>query len=133
MNPSFRNYRIPAFADVPRSEIYFADTYDSFGPLGAKSMSEAPINPIAPAMANALADATGIRFCDLPFRPDRIYRPIHELERPVALKTILDVTYRNEAGRPPPNLPLVRGRDFQRYRFHCCSPLAGCGKSSISQ
>ena len=80
MNPSFRNYRIPAFADVPRSEIYFADTYDSFGPLGAKSMSEAPINPIAPAMANALADATGIRFCDLPFRPDRIYRPIHELE-----------------------------------------------------
>ncbi len=33
------------------------------------------------------------------------------------------LSYRNEAGRPPPNLPLVRGRDFQRYRFQCYSPL----------
>src|SRR6266851_7120959 len=42
---------------------------------------------------------------------------------PVTLKTILDVSYRNEAGRPPPNLPLVRGRDFHRYRFQCYSRL----------
>src|SRR5713226_1104794 len=33
------------------------------------------------------------------------------------------LSYRNEAGRPPPNLPLVRGRDFRRYRFQCYSPL----------
>src|SRR5713101_6067663 len=33
------------------------------------------------------------------------------------------LSYRNEAGRPPPNLPLVRGRDFQRYRFQCYSPV----------
>jgi putative selenate reductase molybdopterin-binding subunit len=73
VNPTFRNYRIPAFADIPRSEVYFAETTDAFGPLGAKSMSEAPINPVAPALANALADATGIRFHDLPLAPDRIY------------------------------------------------------------
>ena len=78
VNPSFRNYRIPAFADVPRSEIYFADTYDTIGPFGAKSMSEAPINPIAPALANALADATGVRFFDLPLRPDCIYRRLYD-------------------------------------------------------
>lgn len=78
VNPSFRNYRIPAFADVPHSEVYFADTFDTFGPLGAKSMSEAPINPIAPALANALADATGIRFHELPLRADSIYRRIFE-------------------------------------------------------
>jgi putative selenate reductase molybdopterin-binding subunit len=54
VNPSFRNYRIPAFADVPRSEIYFADTFDAFGRWAPKSMSEAPINPVAPALANAL-------------------------------------------------------------------------------
>jgi CO/xanthine dehydrogenase Mo-binding subunit len=79
VNPSFRNYRIPAFADVPRSEVYFANTFDAFGPLGAKSMSEAPVNPVAPALANALADATGIRFGDLPLRPDRIYARISHL------------------------------------------------------
>ena len=78
VNPQFRNYRIPAYADIPRTEVYFADTCDSTGPLGAKGMGECPINPVAPALANALEDATGIRFRDLPFRPDLIYRPIFE-------------------------------------------------------
>jgi CO/xanthine dehydrogenase Mo-binding subunit/aerobic-type carbon monoxide dehydrogenase small subunit (CoxS/CutS family) len=78
VNPQFRNYRIPAFADIPRTEIFFADTHDTVGPLGAKGMGECPINPVAPALANALADATGVRFRDLPFRPDLIYKPIFE-------------------------------------------------------
>ncbi|HEU0113107.1 MAG TPA: molybdopterin cofactor-binding domain-containing protein, partial [Thermomicrobiales bacterium] len=78
VNPQFRNYRIPAFADLPRTEIYFAETHDAAGPLGAKGMGECPINPVAPALANALQDATGIRFREMPFRPDLIYRPIFE-------------------------------------------------------
>jgi putative selenate reductase molybdopterin-binding subunit len=77
-NPTFRNYHIPAFADVPRTEILFADTFDSTGPFGAKSMSESPYNPVAAAIGNALADATGIRFCALPFRPDRIFQNLLE-------------------------------------------------------
>jgi len=79
INSTFRNYRIPAYADIQQQpEIYFANTYDAFGPLGAKSMSEAPIYPVAPALANALADATGIRFYDSSLTPDRIYRRIFE-------------------------------------------------------
>ena len=79
INPTFRNYRIPAFADVPfRTDIFFANTNDAFGPLGAKSMSEAPIYPIAPALANALTDATGVRFYSSSLTPDRIYRRILE-------------------------------------------------------
>ncbi len=79
INPTFRNYRIPAFADIlQRTEVYFADTHDAFGPLGAKSMSESPIYPIAPALANALTNATGIRFYDSSMTPDRIYRRIFE-------------------------------------------------------
>ncbi|NPD68102.1 molybdopterin-dependent oxidoreductase [Lichenicola cladoniae] len=73
VNPSLRNYRIPAFADVPPSEVHFADTYDSIGPLGAKSQGECSINPVAPAIANALASAAGVRFAHLPLTPDRIY------------------------------------------------------------
>jgi putative selenate reductase molybdopterin-binding subunit len=72
-NPALRNYRIPAFADVPPSQVFFADTYDAIGPLGAKSQGECAINPVAPAIANALADATGVRFPHLPFTPDRIF------------------------------------------------------------
>jgi CO/xanthine dehydrogenase Mo-binding subunit/aerobic-type carbon monoxide dehydrogenase small subunit (CoxS/CutS family) len=73
VNPALRNYRIPAFADVPRSEVYFADTYDTIGPLGAKSQGECAINPVAPAIANAVANATGVRFADLPLSPERIF------------------------------------------------------------
>jgi CO/xanthine dehydrogenase Mo-binding subunit/aerobic-type carbon monoxide dehydrogenase small subunit (CoxS/CutS family) len=73
INPSLRNYRIPAFADVPRSEVFFADTHDTIGPLGAKAQGEGSINPVAPAIANALRDATGVRFAHLPFTPDRIF------------------------------------------------------------
>ena len=73
VNPQLRNYRIPAYADTPHTDIFFADTVDSIGPLGAKSQGECGINPVAPAVANALADATGIRFAHLPFTPDRIF------------------------------------------------------------
>ena len=67
---------IDAPGDVPRTEVFFADTTDSIGPFGAKSMSESPYNPINAAMGNALFDATGIRFCSTPFKPDRIFRAI---------------------------------------------------------
>ena len=73
VNPQLRNYRIPAFADTPPSEVHFADTYDKIGPLGAKSQGECAINPVAPAISNALANATGTRFAHLPFTPDRIF------------------------------------------------------------
>ncbi|PXW61397.1 molybdopterin-dependent oxidoreductase [Methylobacterium sp. B4] len=70
---SLRGYPIPACADVPETEVLFADTHDQVGPLGAKSMSEAPFNPVAAALANAIRDATGARLTATPFRPDRIF------------------------------------------------------------
>jgi putative selenate reductase molybdopterin-binding subunit len=73
INPQLRNCRIPAFADVPRTEVFFADTFDKIGPLGAKAQGECAINAVAPAIANALMDATGVRFPHLPFTPDRIF------------------------------------------------------------
>ncbi len=79
---SFRSYHIPAFADVPRTEVIFADTDDKVGPLGAKSMSESPYDPVAPALANAVRNATGVRFTTLPLAPDRIYAAL--LDGPAA-------------------------------------------------
>jgi hypothetical protein len=58
---------------VPRTEVHFMETTDAIGPLGAKSMSESPFNPVAPAFANALRDATGIRFTELPVTRDRVW------------------------------------------------------------
>lgn len=75
-NPTFRGYHIPAIADVPRTEVLFADTYDSNGPSGAKSMSESPYNPVAPALANAIARATGVRMRATPFPADTLWRAL---------------------------------------------------------
>jgi CO/xanthine dehydrogenase Mo-binding subunit len=75
-NPAFRDYHIPNIADIPPIEIHFANTNDRLGPAGAKSMSESPFNPIAAALGNAIRDATGIRFYQTPFAPDRLYGPI---------------------------------------------------------
>ncbi|WP_030263302.1 molybdopterin-dependent oxidoreductase [Streptomyces violens] len=71
---TFRRYRVPAFADVPRTEVHFAAVADTIGPLGAKSMSEGPFNPVAPALANAVRDATGVRCTELPLTRDRVWR-----------------------------------------------------------
>ena len=73
---TLRNYHIPQLADVPVTEVYFADTYDELGPLGAKSMSESPYNPVAPALANAIARACGARVHQLPMTPARVWRAI---------------------------------------------------------
>ena len=74
LTDALRNYHIPQVADVPVTEVLFADTYDQFGPLGAKSMSESPYNPVAPALANAIARACGARVRDLPMTPARVWR-----------------------------------------------------------
>jgi putative selenate reductase molybdopterin-binding subunit len=71
---TFRDYRVPQMADIPVTEVLFAGTVDVLGPRGAKSMSEAPYNPVAPALANAIRDATGVRPYELPMSRDRIWR-----------------------------------------------------------
>lgn len=71
---TFRDYRVPQMADIPATEVLFADTVDGLGPRGAKSMSEAPYNPVAPALANAIRDAVGVRPRELPMSRDRVWR-----------------------------------------------------------
>jgi putative selenate reductase molybdopterin-binding subunit len=71
---ALRNYRTPKISDIPPTQVLFATTSDPLGPLGAKSMSEAPYNPVAPALANAIRDALGVRPYTLPMSRDRVWR-----------------------------------------------------------
>ncbi|MDM7883502.1 molybdopterin-dependent oxidoreductase [Curtobacterium sp. RHCKG23] len=75
---AFRSYRVPKISDVPRTEVRFAVTSDPLGPLGAKSMSEAPYNPVAPAVANAVRDAVGVRPYRLPMTRDRVWAMLQD-------------------------------------------------------
>ncbi|MFD9613952.1 molybdopterin-dependent oxidoreductase [Streptomyces sp. NPDC059083] len=78
---AFRRYRLPQYADIPRTEVHFTETTDAIGPLGAKSMSESPFNPVGPAFANALRDATGIRFTEMPLTRDRVWSALDRQAR----------------------------------------------------
>ena len=74
LNPSFVDYRIATIADIPR-KIHgdYVETPIDDGPWGARGVGEHVMVQTAPAIANALYDAVGIRFSDLPLSADKIY------------------------------------------------------------
>jgi CO/xanthine dehydrogenase Mo-binding subunit len=76
---ALREYPVPRLGDLPPTEVTFAQTSDTrAGPLGAKPMSESPFNPVAPALANAVRDATGRRLTELPLTRDRVFGELHK-------------------------------------------------------
>ncbi len=79
---TLRAYNWPTMATIPPTTVLFADTHDALGPLGAKPMSESPFNPVAPALANAIRDATGVRLTRLPMRRDRIWEALADAGLP---------------------------------------------------
>lgn len=66
---SFLQYKIPTRMDVGEIQVAFESSYEQEGPFGAKSIGEIVISTPAPAIANAVFAATGLRFCRLPIRP----------------------------------------------------------------
>jgi CO/xanthine dehydrogenase Mo-binding subunit len=75
---TLRDYHVPVLADLPRTEVIAVPGTDPLGPLGAKPMSEAPFNPVAPALANAVRDATGVRVHSLPMRRDSLFALVNQ-------------------------------------------------------
>ncbi len=82
INPSFVDYRIFTFADIP-GKIHgdYVETPIGDGPWGARGVGEHVIVQTAPAIANALYDAVGIRFSDLPLSADKIYLALEEHQK----------------------------------------------------
>jgi putative selenate reductase molybdopterin-binding subunit len=77
LTTNLSDYRIYSAPDMPKMETYIVETSDPFGPFGAKAIAEIPIDGMAPAVANAVADALGIRIHQIPLTPERVLRAIH--------------------------------------------------------
>jgi CO/xanthine dehydrogenase Mo-binding subunit len=76
-NPSFAEYKIPGIRDLPEflsGEIVEATQHS--GPYGAKGVGETGTFAVAPAIANAIEDAVGVRICDLPITAEAVYRAL---------------------------------------------------------
>lgn len=71
-NPNFTNYHIMTAPEMPEIVTHYVETDDPFGPYGAKGIGEAPAICVAPAVANAIQNATGKRLTALPFTPEKV-------------------------------------------------------------
>jgi 4-hydroxybenzoyl-CoA reductase subunit alpha len=76
LNPSLLEYKIPAPHQMPAVEVLLVGEDDPRGPFGAKEAGEGPLVATLPAVANALYDAIGCRFTELPITPDRVLRAL---------------------------------------------------------
>ncbi len=73
VNTTFLDYKMPSILDIPDEFVtHFVETNDENGPFGAKGIGEPGLVPTAPAIANAIYDATGIRLTKLPMTGERL-------------------------------------------------------------
>jgi CO/xanthine dehydrogenase Mo-binding subunit len=82
LNPNLIDYRVPSITDLPVVfESKLVENRDGPGPYGAKGMGESGIVSIAPAIGNAIAQATGVRIRELPLTPERVWRALKDSNR----------------------------------------------------
>ncbi|RLA85622.1 MAG: xanthine dehydrogenase family protein molybdopterin-binding subunit [Deltaproteobacteria bacterium] len=79
-NPNFRDYKILTAKDVPPMEAVLIEPWEELGPYGAKGIGEPGCVPSAPAIANAIYDAVGVRIKDLPITPEKVLKALKEKE-----------------------------------------------------
>ncbi|HIT88832.1 MAG TPA: molybdopterin-dependent oxidoreductase [Candidatus Merdenecus merdavium] len=77
---SFMQYKIPSRMDIGDIRVEFESSYEPSGPFGAKSIGEVVINTPSPAIANAIANATGVQIRELPMTAEKIFKGIHGKE-----------------------------------------------------
>jgi len=77
VNPRFGAYHVYKANEMPQLDVIFVQTEEPSGPFGAKSVSEIPMDGFAPALADAIHDATGVWLHDLPFTPEKVWRALH--------------------------------------------------------
>ena len=75
---SFMQYKLPSRVDVGNIRVEFESSYEPTGPFGVKSIGEVVINTPSPAIAGAVANATGVQIRELPVTPEKIFRELHK-------------------------------------------------------
>ena len=76
-DPNFIDYMIPTAGMMPKMHVAFAESYEPSGPFGAKGLGEIGLDAIPAAIANAIADAVGVRLTSLPITAEKIHRALH--------------------------------------------------------
>jgi putative selenate reductase molybdopterin-binding subunit len=78
VNAAFGPYKIYRADEMPALEAILVQTMEPSGPFGAKAIAEIPKDAVAPALRNAIVDATGVRINNIPFTPERVWRAMQD-------------------------------------------------------
>ncbi|HEB31148.1 MAG TPA: aldehyde oxidase [Spirochaetes bacterium] len=78
LNPGFWDYKIYTDRDIPEMKTIVVNSFEETGPFGAKSVGEIGINGPAPAVANAVYDAVGVRMYETPMTPEKVWTRMKE-------------------------------------------------------
>jgi CO/xanthine dehydrogenase Mo-binding subunit len=81
LNPNFTDYKIPTFMELPSMKNYFIQIFDPNGPYGSKAIGQLSICSAAAAIVNAIFDATGVLYDEVPVKPERLLLMIREKTR----------------------------------------------------
>jgi len=76
--PSILDYKIPTFLEMPEMETILIEQHDPAGPYGAKEAGQGALLPVAPAIANAVYDAVGVRIDEVPITAEKIVKALQE-------------------------------------------------------
>ena len=79
--PSFAEYLIPTSLDAPEITTIVLESGDGVGPFGAKGVGEPSVNSVAPAIANAVYDAVGVRIRELPITAEKVFKALREKKK----------------------------------------------------
>lgn len=78
---NFGEYKIPTIRDIPALKTVIVASNEGVGPYNVKGIGENPISPAAPAIANAIEDAVGVRIKDLPLTSEKILRALENIQK----------------------------------------------------
>jgi 4-hydroxybenzoyl-CoA reductase subunit alpha len=108
LNPNFHDYKMPTALDMPDLDLEIVKSYDPTSAFGNKEVGEGPVGPVIPAILNAVYDAIGIRFTEVPLKPEKVLWALGTIEAPAErrLHVTSESTYCARRGCAPDGSPL---------------------------
>jgi 4-hydroxybenzoyl-CoA reductase subunit alpha len=92
-NAGLLDYKTPTVLETPEIETFLIEDGDPEGPFGAKEVGQGPLLPVPPALVNAVYDAIGVRFDEIPVTPDKVLRALERKSARVGPRGVIDFPF----------------------------------------
>ncbi len=92
-NAGLLDYKTPTILETPEIETFLIEDADPEGPFGAKEVGQGPLLPVPPALVNAVYDAIGVRFDEIPVTPEKVLRALERKDGRVGPRSVIDFPF----------------------------------------